>query len=54
MRGLRNRVIHDYAHIDVAILWETAANDLPATRQSLMDLLNHERPDATSQPEAGR
>jgi len=27
--GMRNRVVHDYGHIDLEILWEIVQSDLP-------------------------
>ena len=29
IRGLRNRIVHDYENIDMKILWETITNDMP-------------------------
>jgi uncharacterized protein with HEPN domain len=29
MRGMRNRLVHDYFGIDPKILWDTIQNDLP-------------------------
>jgi len=30
LRGMRNRIIHDYENIDFAMLWQTVTEDLPA------------------------
>ena len=30
MVGLRNRMIHEYDRVDVAVVWETVTRDLPA------------------------
>lgn len=29
MRGMRNRIVHDYENVDLMILWDTLKNDLP-------------------------
>ena len=33
--GLRNRIIHDYFGIDIAIIWQILKNDLPVLRDAL-------------------
>ncbi len=35
IRGMRNRVTHEYFGVDVKVLWETARADLPALLASL-------------------
>ena len=30
MRGMRNRLIHDYPSVDLDIVWETVCSDIPA------------------------
>jgi uncharacterized protein with HEPN domain len=35
MRGIRNRLVHDYFGIDPKILWDTVQNDLPQLARSL-------------------
>jgi uncharacterized protein with HEPN domain len=30
LRGLRNRIIHDYENIDFNMLWQTVTEDFPA------------------------
>lgn len=29
LRGLRNRIVHDYGHVDLTIIYETVKNDIP-------------------------
>lgn len=29
MRGLRNRIVHDYGKVDMSIIYDTVINDLP-------------------------
>lgn len=35
MRGLRNKVAHEYFGIDAAIIWQTATADLPPLKAPL-------------------
>lgn len=39
MRGLRNKVAHEYFGIDTAIIWETVMTDLPPLVAPLEELL---------------
>lgn len=39
MRGLRNRIIHDYDNIEVGVIWSTIQNDLPAMIDDIHALL---------------
>jgi uncharacterized protein with HEPN domain len=39
MRGMRNRLVHDYFGMDPEILWNTIRNDLPDLVESLRTLL---------------
>jgi uncharacterized protein with HEPN domain len=38
IRGMRNRVTHEYFGIDVTVLWQTVREDLPALLESLRAL----------------
>ena len=43
MYGMRNRIVHDYFEIDLAVVWQTVQQDLPMLRQhvcALIDLMN--------------
>ena len=40
MRGIRNVVIHQYAEVDISILWETLQRDLPPLVASLRQILS--------------
>lgn len=33
--GMRNRIIHEYFRVDVKIVWEVIANDLPEIAQQI-------------------
>ena len=35
MAGLRNRIVHDYAGIDLELIWEIVQHSLPALRRQL-------------------
>jgi uncharacterized protein with HEPN domain len=39
IRGMRNRLVHDYFGIDPQILWNTIRNDLPTLVEPLKKLL---------------
>ena len=39
MRGMRNRLVHDYFGMDPEILWDTIQNDLPSLVEPLKRLL---------------
>jgi uncharacterized protein with HEPN domain len=40
MRGMRNRIVHDYENVDLKILWETIRDDLPALLSQIRALLD--------------
>ena len=39
MRGMRNRLVHDYFGMDPQILWDTVHDDLPSLVEPLKKLL---------------
>ena len=39
MRGMRNRIVHDYEKIDFTVLWGTIETSLPELKQQLTELL---------------
>ena len=43
MRGMRNIVAHDYGHVDVALVWKAAIENIPAIRRALADFLGETR-----------
>lgn len=43
MRGMRNRMIHNYFDVNIDVLWRTIKNDLPELKQQIDDLLNQQR-----------
>lgn len=40
IRGMRHRIIHEYAQVDVAVVWDTITQDLPPLIPPLEGLLN--------------
>lgn len=43
MRGMRNKMIHEYFDIDWDIVWGTVRNELPALRKTIQILLIEHR-----------
>ena len=39
MRGLRNRIVHDYDHVSPSIMWAVVTRDLPKLVDDLCELL---------------
>lgn len=39
MRGMRNRLAHDYLGIDIDEVWRTVTGDLPALERALQQIL---------------
>lgn len=39
MRGMRNRIVHDYENVDLNMLWDVTANDLPEVLAQIASLL---------------
>lgn len=39
MRGMRNIVAHDYGHVDVALVWKAATENIPQIRAILDEFL---------------
>ena len=40
IKGLRNRIIHDYIGINLTNIWYVIENDLPALKEELAKILN--------------
>lgn len=43
IKGLRNRIIHDYVGINLSNIWYVIKNDLPMLKVDLMQILNENR-----------
>ena len=39
MRGLRNRIVHDYENLDMKMIWSVISDDLPELGTQMRDLL---------------
>ncbi len=39
IKGLRNRVVHDYGNVDLSIIYNTAKNDIPSLYKSLTNTI---------------
>jgi len=53
MRGMRNKMIHDYFDVDANVVWSTVKDDLPRLKQQIDDLLKEQRGSAPRAPEPG-
>ena len=43
MAGMRDRLIHGYATVDLAIVWQTVAEDITVGHPLVLEALQHER-----------
>lgn len=39
MKGMRNRLIHDYNEIDIELVWQTIQNDIPDLKKKIEIIL---------------
>lgn len=39
MRGMRNRIVHDYENVDLSVLWGTIKESLPELKDKLKDII---------------
>ena len=42
IRGMRNKIVHDYENIDLAVLWGTVTKSLPELAKQIDGVLYHE------------
>jgi len=42
IRGMRNKIVHDYENIDLVVLWGTATKSLPELDKQIYAVLYHE------------
>ena len=42
MRGMRNKVIHNYFDVDINVVWSTVRRDLPALKKQIEQILNEQ------------
>lgn len=38
IKGLRNRIVHDYGKVDLSVVYDTVANDIPNLLQELQKI----------------
>lgn len=41
IKGMRNKIIHDYDNVDLSVLWNTMVNDLPYLNEQLIKIINN-------------
>lgn len=39
IKGMRNRIVHDYENVDLSVLWGTIKNSLPELKEQLKSIL---------------
>lgn len=39
IRGMRNRIVHDYENVDLSVLWGTIKQSLPELKDELKDII---------------
>lgn len=44
MRGIRNRIVHDYEGVKFRVLWDVITRDIPTLEGQLRELLKEEEP----------
>jgi len=43
IKGMRNRIVHDYENVDLSVLWGTIRESLPELKNELKDIILKER-----------
>lgn len=39
IKGMRNRIVHDYENVDLSVLWGTVKNSLPELKEKLKKII---------------
>lgn len=39
IKGLRNRIVHEYGNVDLSVIYDTVKNDIPVLLQSLQEIV---------------
>ena len=39
IKGMRNRIVHDYENVDLSVLWATIKESLPKLKDELKDII---------------
>lgn len=42
MKGMRNRIVHDYENVNLTVLWRTIKESLPELKEQLLNVLNED------------
>lgn len=42
IKGMRNRIVHDYENVDLSVLWGTVKNSLPELKEKLKKIILNE------------
>lgn len=42
IKGMRNRIVHDYENVDLSVLWGTIKESLPDLKDKLKDIILNE------------
>jgi uncharacterized protein with HEPN domain len=50
MAGMRDKLIHDYLGVDLNLVWDVVASELPATHERIVALI--EELEAEGKPDA--
>nr|MCR5041390.1 DUF86 domain-containing protein [Clostridia bacterium] len=35
IRGMRNRIVHEYGHVDISVVYDTVMNDIPSLLEAV-------------------
>ena len=41
IKGMRNKIVHDYKNVDYFVMWMTINNDLPELKMQLVKIINN-------------
>jgi len=41
IKGMRNRIVHDYRNVNLFVVWDVIENDLPALKMKIENILNN-------------
>ncbi len=44
IKGLRNRIVHDYSHIRIDVIWNTVMNNVPVLKKEIIKILEDVNP----------
>ena len=43
IKGMRNRIVHDYENVDLSVLWATIKESLPELKEKLKEIIINEK-----------